>query len=375
MATTVSTPKASARPETWIALLGRRDLPVDGIENYCTFLGRALFRHGIELKRVRVEWIEDGWWRALRQLESDAAGWRGCWVLVQYTALSWSRRGFPFAALIALAILRRRGVRCAVVFHEPWSHGNASRWLDRMRGICQEWVVGRLYGGAARVIFADPLQNIGWLPKDDAKSAFIPIGANIPEWAAQTANHPGRNGAARIVVVFCLGNIPYVEEELCDIANAVRVAVKNGANLRIIFMGRGTGEARQEIERTFRDVPVEVSNLGLLDAVKVSDVLAQADAMLCVRGRLYLRRGSAIAGIACGLPLIGYAGGAEGTPLASAGVLLVPYRDTEALGAELARVLSDSNLAGQLREKSREAHQKYFCWEQIATKFVRTLGT
>ena len=32
----------------WIALLGRRDMPTDGVEDYCTFLGRALAQRGAE---------------------------------------------------------------------------------------------------------------------------------------------------------------------------------------------------------------------------------------------------------------------------------------------------------------------------------------
>jgi len=358
-----------------IEILGKRDLPTDGVEDYCTCLSHALARQGIGLKQVRVRWMEDGWLRGVAGLWRDAADWRGHWALLQYTALGWSRRGFPFGALAALAVLRRRGVRCAVVFHERSRQGKPSRWFGRMRGACQDWITRRLYRGAEKAIFVDPLKNIPWLPKDDAKSAFIPIGANVPERPPQTVEFPERNGAARKVAVFCVGGMPYLEEELCDISNAARVAAQSGANLRITFLGRGTREAQGEIERAFQGIPVEVSNLGLLDADNVSDVLAQSDAMLCVRGRLYPSRGSAIAGIACGLPILGYAGEAEGTPLEEAGLMLVPYRDAEALGAALARVLADPKLAWDLRSKSSEAQRKYFCWDRIALGFVSALGT
>src|SRR5487761_2159038 len=105
------------RQQRWVALLGRKDEPTDGVEDYCTFLGRALADCGVELRAVRVPWLKQGWLGALRGLRRDAAAWRGQWVLLQYTALSWSRRGFPFGALAVLGVLRRRGVRCAVVFH------------------------------------------------------------------------------------------------------------------------------------------------------------------------------------------------------------------------------------------------------------------
>jgi len=141
----------------------------------------------------------------------------------------------------------------------------------------------------------------------------------------------------------------------------------------MLFLGRGTSEAREEIARSFRELPVDVSSLGLLDAARISDLLAQSDAMLCVRGRVYHRRGSAIAGIACGLPIVGYAGETNGTLLDNAGLVLVPYRDGRAAGAALSRVLQDADFHRELREKSLRAHQKYFSWTIIASAFVEFL--
>jgi glycosyltransferase involved in cell wall biosynthesis len=357
-----------------VALLGRRDLPADGLEDYCSFLGQALQRRGIELEQVRVDWIDKGWVGALRELRRACTGWRGKWVLVQYTALSWSRRGFPFAALLVLAILRRGGARTAVVFHEPYRQGEVwPRRIDRTRGACQDWVIRQLYRMVEKAIFADPLETIGWLPKDDTKAAFIPIGANVPKLVSHSEACGARNGPSKTVAVFCLTEPPHRERELRDISYAMRSAATNGSNLRVLFLGRGTPEAQEEIAEAFQDVPVEVSTLGLLSANKISEVLSGSDAMLCVRGKLHPRRGSAIAGIACGLPIIGYAGAAEGTPLAQAGVELVPYGDREALGRALARVLADANLRKSLHEKSLRAQQKYFSWDVIAAALVGCL--
>ena len=94
-----------------IALLGRRDAPTDAIEEYCQYLGAALRVHDFELELARVAWPEDGWPEAMRELERQAHAWRGCWVLVQYTALSWSERGFPLRFLRVLRILRQAGAR------------------------------------------------------------------------------------------------------------------------------------------------------------------------------------------------------------------------------------------------------------------------
>src|SRR6202790_5440159 len=94
-----------------IALLGRRDAPTDAVEEYCRYLAGALCAHDFELELARVAWLEDGWPAAMRELERRAKEWRGYWVLVQYTALSWSERGFPLRFLRVLRILRQAGAR------------------------------------------------------------------------------------------------------------------------------------------------------------------------------------------------------------------------------------------------------------------------
>ena len=319
-----------------------------------------------------VRWMEDGWFNGLRQLWHASAEWRGQWVLLQYTALAWSRRGFSFGALAVLAMLRRGGARVAVVFHEP-DRQRGSGMLQGIRGACQDWVIRRLYKGATKAIFADPLETILWLPKNDVKAAFIPIGANVPEPTSRSEASRAQNGRPQTVTVFCLTQPPKLERELADISYAIRSATTNGLKLHVVFLGRGTAEAKKEIERAFVDIPVEVSNLGLLSAEKVSQTLAQSDAMLCVRDRLFPRRGSAIAGIACGVPIIGYAGRAERTPLEEAGIVLVPYGDVDALGVALLRVLDDPNLSRDLQEKSSLAQRRYFSWDSIATAFVSVL--
>ncbi len=359
----------SSKGETWIALLGRRDVPTDGIEDYCTFLRQALSRRGVEVNLIRVDWLRQGWAGALRRLWRDSEAWRGKWVLLQFTGLSWSRRGFPFAALAVVRILCWRGARVAVVFHEPFRQIASSSWVNQIRGACQDWVIRKLYATAARAIFADPLDKISWLPGIRSKAAFIPIGANIPEALpiAESASQPNRT--TKTIAVFCLSDAPNRRNELADISHAVRYAASQGAKIRLVFLGRGTREAQQEIDRVFAGVPAEVLNLGLLSASDVSCILADSAVMLCVRGPLFPRRGSAIAGVACGLPIIAYAGASEGTPLLEAGIELVPYRDANALAGSLSRLLADPVLWQKLHERSVQAQRRYFSWHVIAGAF------
>ena len=370
-----STPKDECPPNTWIAILGRRDVPTDGVEDYCSFLGEALKRNGVNLRQTRVPWAEKGWIAALRSLWTESANWRGRWVLLQYTTMAWSRHGFPFGACIAFELLRRRGLRCSVVYHEP-SPQNGGRWVDRVRGACQDWIIRQLYARSTKAIFLEPLDKIRWLPKLPSKAVFIPIGANLPITPSMDIAAPTRNGNAttNTVAVFCLSDVPNRHRELDDIAHAMRFVAQQGIRARVVFAGRGTAEAKEEIDERFDSLAGEAANLGLLPAAQLRRILSEADVMLCVRGPLYMRRGSAIAGIACGLPIVGYAGETQGTPLEKAGVELVPYLDRNALGNALASILKDREFRWALRERSLRAYNRYFAWQAISETLVETLG-
>jgi glycosyltransferase involved in cell wall biosynthesis len=358
----------------WVAVLGRRDTPTDGVEDYCIFLGQALALRTVELKRVHVPWMEKGWVRALLQLSRESADWRDHWVLFQYTALAWSRRGFSLGALAALTILGRRGVRCAVVFHESGRHSTGSSWIRSIRGACQDWVIRKLYRESSKAIFTDPLESISWLPQGETKAVFIPIGANIPERLARPVSTDDRSTAAKTVAVFCLSDPPNRRRELDDISHAARFVTKDGSKLRVIFLGRGTEEARQEIESVFEGIGAEVVNVGLQSAEEVSRRLVECDVLLCVRGVLFSRRGSAIAGISCGLPILAYGGGTNVFPISEAGLILVPHLDHDALADALGQILTDRDLWQQMHDRSVEAQRKHFSWNHIADTFVDSLN-
>jgi glycosyltransferase involved in cell wall biosynthesis len=147
-----------------------------------------------------------------------------------------------------------------------------------------------------------------------------------------------------------------------------------GKKLRLVVLGRGSKEAETALRQSMDGSHVSLSVLGLLPAEEVTQTLSQADVLLFVRGHISGRRGSGIAGIACGLPVVGYRGRETGFPITEAGVLLVPPGDREALAEALARVLADENLWGELHRRSKEAQRRYFSWGAIAERFLEVLG-
>ena len=123
------------------------------------FFAGALSKRGVEVQMARVPWDKIGWPRALWRLFRESAAWRGKWVVLQYTALGWSRRGFPIGALVSLAVVKLRGARCATMFHEP-SGTSGPRVIDRIRGAFQDWTVRYLHHLSQKGVFTVPLGSV-----------------------------------------------------------------------------------------------------------------------------------------------------------------------------------------------------------------------
>ncbi|HEX4001818.1 MAG TPA: glycosyltransferase [Candidatus Acidoferrales bacterium] len=361
------------RAQKWVALMGKRDMPTDGVEDYCTFLGRALAQREITLDLARVEWFDRGWVAALWKLWRQSADWRGAWVLIQYTGLSWSRRGFPLGVLVALGILRRRGCRCAVVFHEFTRQSSGGRRIDRMRGNCQQWVIERLHRRAEKCIFTVPLEKVEWLQPGDRKSAFVLIGANIPE-RLDRRDAPQAPEQPRTVIVFGVTGAPRAAGEVEEIAAVMNEVSRSFPALRLVVVGRGSIEVRKEMEAALARTGVEIVVRGVVPAEVVADEFARAHALLFVRGAITLQRGSAIAGVACGLPIVGYRVGGSGDALDQAGIEWSPWRDQPTLIRGLVRVLSDPARWVELHERSLQAQRNHFSWTRIAEQFAAALS-
>jgi glycosyltransferase involved in cell wall biosynthesis len=352
-----------------IALVGRRDEPTDGVADYCDWLGGSLTGYGYQLETVRVNWQELGWRAALEELKEKAKYWRGDWVLLQYTTLAWSRRGFPWRTPEVLSAIQGSGVQCGVVFHD-FGPFIAKGMIGTARKICHLRVLERLYEVADRAIFTVPLEKVSWLPPLHDKAVHIPVGANCPELAPVP---PTRPLDTNTVVVYCVTTDHRLIQEVSDIGCAIKQASSVANGIRLVVLGRGSLEADSALRAEFVGTDVDVETLGLLSPEDVSRTLSRADALLFVRGHISSRRGSAIAGIACGLPVVGYEGPETGWPLTEAGLSLVPEGDREGLSAALTKVLSDPAFRQMLRDRNRRAQSNYFSWPVIAACLVQAL--
>ena len=362
------------------ALLGRRDEPTDAVEEYCLHLGEALASHDFQLELRRVPWEIHGWPRSLHALRLQAAGWRGVWILVQYTALAWSARGFPFRFIQALRILAAAGARIAVVYHdvEPFA---GARLIDRFRRFVQVRTMRRALDLADLAIFTVPPEKLSWRPGNQEKTVFIPVGPNLPSQAIASLRHPRLSGNSRhvpSVAVFSITGGEAGQRETREIIAAVRFASQKLGKLRLSVFGRHAELREAALRAGLSDSPIELRVDALLDGVEVVERLSSCDVLLFVRGPISSRRSSAIAGIACGLPVIAYEGPETAPPITQAGVVLVRQSSSggtsdearqQGLNDSLLRVLSDAAFCAELSAKSEMAYQKFFSWHAIADRF------
>ena len=361
-----------------VLLLGRKDEPTDAVEEYCQYLCEALGQRSVKGEIVRVPWNEHGCAGAVDDLRRTAANWRGRWIFVQYTALAWSERGFPRRVIRILRALREAGTRVGVVFHdvEPFA---GSRAVDVLRRQVQLRVIRQMLRGTELAVFTVPLNVVSWLASA-GNAIFIPVGANLPDVRSECesdgdtqSSDVGEPTFARIAVYGITGGVAGGEECL-QIARAVRFAVERGAKLELHAFGRGAAERETELRDKLNDVPITLRFDGLMPADSIRAAIRAADATLFVRGAISTRRGSAIAGIACGKPVIAYRGPDTAAPITEAGVVLVDGDNPTELGEALLRVATDRGFRESLSEQSARAQELFFSWEAIAGRYIQAMN-
>ena len=353
-----------------IALLGKQDKPTDAVWEYCTYLADALKAHEVRLEIHRVSWDVCGWSESLRTLQLQATQWRDTWVLVQYTALAWSSRGFPQKVLRTMKVLKSSGALVGIVFHDVEPYPGA-RLIDTVRRFLQLRTMHRALDLADLAVFTVPPERLSWLLAAPKNAIFIPVGPNLP--LPSTLMNSSLQDSVPTIGVFSITGGESGERETQIILDAVRHVVQKFGKVRLSIFGRHAELREAELRERLRDLPVELAVEGVIEPTQLVQRLGACDVLLFVRGPISSRRSSAIAGIACGLPVIAYPGSETARPITDAGVVFVSPDRPEELYAALVRVLSDTAYRMDLAARSRAAYQAHFAWPIIANCFATIL--
>jgi glycosyltransferase involved in cell wall biosynthesis len=359
-----------------IALLGRRDEPTDAVEEYCRHLGEGLAAHNFQLEIRRVPWDQYDWSASLQALRLQAHAWRDTWVLLQYTALAWSPRGFPRRFLQVMRVLRGAGARIAVVYHDaqPFS---GTRLIDRLRREIQIRTMRSALAFADHAVFTVPLECIGWQAIEAEKSSFIPVGANLP-FPLAPQQHEEIHSPPTVAVFSITGGAPGERETRLIIGAMSHASAKLGP-IRLLAFGRHAEIRESALREGLRDRPISLEICGVIGDQELLQRFAASDVLLFVRGTISSRRGSAIAGIACGMPVVAFQGKETAAPITEAGVILIAADQDESelqtqLGEAIVRVLSEKEFRTQLVKRSRIAQDQFFSWSSIAARYAELLS-
>lgn len=259
----------------------------------------------------------------MRELRQKVGNERNTWVLLQYTALAWSRRGFSLRVPGIIQSLKKNGARCAVVFHDVEGYyGN--RLVDRIRRAAQLHSMGEAMRLADFSILTVPAEKIPWIGRISRNVVFIPVGANLPSPETAWSQEKDRAKNLPAVAVFSLSGNRAGAEKVESIAQTVRYAAECTGVLRLFVIGRHSESSGSQLKEKLMGTSVQVTIHGVLSAEEVVQKLGASDVLLFTKGPISSRRSSAIAGIACALPVIAGEGWETGAPITEPASCLYP---------------------------------------------------
>jgi glycosyltransferase involved in cell wall biosynthesis len=357
----------------WIALLGRGSgAPTDGVEDYCVRLQEALKKKGTLLEVVRVPLAERGWLRSLRWLRKRFAGKDVSVALLQYSALSWSRWGFPAGVLLVVWTLKHCGLKIVAVFHDT-QPADGTRLRDRVRRGIQTWVMRQLVRSTSKSVSALPVDCLKWLPAGPVrhKFALIAIGSNMSHGLRR--NLPSARKGSPGIAVFGVDRNRTIDEA-AQIGRIVSSAARDVGPVRLAVFGLGAREAEAALRKSLEGALVTLEVHGILPAEEVCERLLDSSVQIFIRSGISACRGSVVAGICCGLAVVGWEDWDTAYPITEAGLRTAPCGDEATLIKELSSVLIDEAIRVQLTIRSSEAAQQYFSWDSVAARFQAEVG-
>ncbi|HMQ29315.1 MAG TPA: glycosyltransferase family 4 protein [Chloroflexaceae bacterium] len=343
-----------------------------------TIQGGALVRYGADgraeaLSRAGLDWSPRCWPPLIVALDAL----RPAWLHIQYQTGAYAMR--PGVNLLPWRLRGLRGrPRVAVTFHDllvPYlfpKAGPLRRWANLRLARDSDAVV------ATNAADAERLRRIT-AHASQLTPQIIPIGSNIP-----VAPPPGYDrGAWRAGLGVAPAELLVAYFGLLSPSKGADVLVEALARLelpwRLLLVG-GAATAPQDVAHAHA-VRARLAELGLdgrvvatghvPDAEVSAHLLAADCAALPFRDGASFRRGSLLAALAHGCPVISTApADADTAARLAPAALLAPPGDAPALATALGRLAADPALAAALATAGR-ALAAQFSWDAIAAQHER----
>jgi glycosyltransferase involved in cell wall biosynthesis len=332
----------------------RRTQPVDAIDEYSRRLVDAMVRSG-----RRATYLPDGLSIARR---TDV---RPDWILLQYMPFSYARWGLaPGVIRDAIALKRATGARFAVMVHECWVP--MVTWRTCLMGAYQRAQLRTLLRVAD--VFAVSMES--FLTPFGSRGVAIPVGSNISPTA--TARDDARQalgvGDELVIALFGTGNAQRVLGH-AETALAALVDERGTDEIRVLNLGAGAKPL---------SVPpgLRVDTPGTLAEDEVSLRLRASDLLLLsFADGISTRRGTLMAGLAHGLPIVGLRGVSTDAVLLRhpEAFVLTPVGDHEAFAKAVLALAGDRERMAATGQAAGALYREQFDWPVIADRMLALL--
>jgi glycosyltransferase involved in cell wall biosynthesis len=361
-----------------IALLcSERPGQIDAIRSYSLFLCDALRKRkdvsaDVYLRTPRGDWKNadsegaSRWNDLVRLLATYDS------VVLQYNPFMWGRWGFAPWLPFALTALRRRRRRpvISLMVHEPYVPMVNWRWA--LMGVWQRAQLESLRV-AADVVFASIEAWADMLSRRRVArlTVHLPVGANFPDKRDARPlirQHLGLDDGALVLAAFGTANPSRHLNYVVASANAL-------ARRRIPVFLLNLGADAPQLSSL--DVRVHVHEPGQLPESDLASYLASADIFLApfIDG-VSTRRGSMMAALQHGLPIVGTAGPLTDDALRHApkALRLTPVDDPNAFVEAVCELACDEEQRLRMGQDARALYEGSFDWPVLAHRLVNTLA-
>jgi glycosyltransferase involved in cell wall biosynthesis len=360
--------------ERLIIVHGDRGHVVDGIRDHTSRIGQALSANRVPVAELRVRTGGDGArrlgrslpiWRRLRGLRRSTV------VVLQYSPFCYGRRGFaPWLPAYLLAMrIGGRGPTVALMVHEP--HMPMVSWRWTLMGLWQRLQLAALRRSSDVVLTSIEPWARSLAPRRPLRrTRHLPVGSNLPDAR-------GLRGIERqhleigdgTLLVSCLGrdHPGWLGGYVVDAVNAI---ARSGQAVALLNLGADTPRLRRI------DSSVVVREPGYLEGETLAAKLAASDLFLApLSDGVSTRRGSLMAALQHGLPVVGTTGPLTDAVLrnASQALRLTAVGDPGLFARAAVRLGEDRAGRAAAGVAARELYEREFDWPVLAEKLLAAL--
>lgn len=298
-------------------------------------------------------------------------------VIVQWTPHSYGFRGVNIAVPIWLWVRARwKRDRIEPIIHEPFVSFKKGRWKQNAGAVLQRAMAGILLGSAARVRVTIPAWRSRlrpWTFGRDCKLDWLPVPSNIPE-------SPDVREVLRLRAQLApqgellIGHFGTFRPDTAAILGPAIVSLLRLSAVRILLCGRNSDRFAAEFLRQNRDAGKRISATGEAPAEELSTLLSACDVLLQpYDDGISTRRGSAMAALALGIPIVSNMGHlSEPEWVDSGAVQLAPGTEPDEIAEAVLDLARDRFRRSTMSARARALYQERFAVRHSVQALLNT---